>query len=880
MRHPTFRRARCAGAIAVLAFAASAALTSTQARAADAAAAPVVADDEIVVTASYAKSLQAAAAVKREAAYGVDAINAEDIGKFPARNAADALQLVTGVTVERQRGAGLYVSVRGLGPQFQNVQLNGRSIAVNDLIENGGARGRQFRFEVLPAELISQIEVVKTPTADMDDGALGGNINIKTFKPLDLGTKSAFAIRNTYNDVREKNDPSASGVVSWRNGDSTFGVLASALYDDSHNRTDRLYQSGWNLNRFTSVLGTGLYTPTRTRPTIETEHRTMKSATVSAQWRPNADFQTDFDLLVTRLDVNYDEFGLDIYPDDTTFRTPTFVAGSQKIVGNTVQAGTINNVRWMASRETSLNRHDLTAFGLKQTWTPGLWTFTAELAYSKARSYHPAGKATTRNRIAFFAPLTYDFSRGYQSIPQLTTTVDYNDPANFVGQAFDYTQKDSRDTDDMFRLDGSRSMDGILTKVSFGAEQHHRNRDYRRRDWVLNTVLNVPLTTLGSSFYQTLPYSGFLSDYNGATPRNWVTPSSTAFYNLIYTDAVKATPASNADLRNSFEVDEKISGAYVRGDFAFKAGSLPVSGNLGVRYAKTKQVASGTLISGSTPVPVSYEKTYDDLLPSLNVKAELSETLIARFAASRVVNRPNVTDTAPRITVSRDTPTASGGNPGLSAFLANQVDASLEWYPDESTAITGAVFYKKLDDYITAQNTTIQVPGRGDVLLSTNANGGNAKVSGVELAFNKAFTSLPAPFDGFGAQASLTVVDSQANYTAGNRQIKDALVGLSKSSYNLVGYYEKGPISARLGWFWRSKYLNSIGSTTTAQNYVDDYGSLDGSVSYQITPQYLVSLEGSNLSNQDRYIYGQSKDQPQEIYHWGRTVSVTLRGKF
>ena len=129
-------------------------------------------------------------------------------------------------------------------------------------------------------------------------------------------------------------------------------------------------------------------------------------------------------------------------------------------------------------------------------------------------------------------------------------------------------------------------------------------------------------------------------------------------------------------------------------------------------------------------------------------------------------------------------------------------------------------------------------------------------------------------------QASVTLVDSKANYFAGNRQIKDDLVGLSKTSYNLVGYYEKGPISARLGWFWRSRYLQSIGSTTTAQSYIDAYGSLDGSLSYQITPRYAVTLEGSNLSDELRYTYGKTKDQPMEIYHWGRTVSLTLRGKF
>lgn len=881
MSSSKFRSARCAGAVAVLAFAA---LSAGQALAADTAAAPAAAEpadavDAVVIT-SYGKSLQAAAALKRSSAYGLDAVNAEDIGKFPTRNAAEALQLVTGVTIDRQRGAGLYVSVRGLGPQFQYTELNGRSIAVNDLIENGGAKGRQFRFEVLPAELISQIEVVKTPTADMDEGALGGNINIKTFKPFDLGKKAAFSVRETYNDVRKKADPSVSGLGSWTNADNTIGILASGMYDERHVRNDRLYQVGWNLDKFKSVLGTGYYTPSRTRPTIETEHRKLYSGAVSGQWKPNGDFQTDIDVLVTRLDVDYDEFGLDIYPDDSTFATPQFVAGSQKIVGDTVVGATINNVRWMASRETSLNRHDLAIFGVKQAWTPGAWSFNAEYGYSRARSYHPDGRATTRDRIAFFAPLTYDFSRGYTAIPQLTTTVDYTNPANFVGQAFDYTWKDSRDTDETFRLDGSRVFSGWFTKIAFGAEQHNLNRTYLRRDWVLNDILNVPLTTLGSSFYQTMPYSGFLSDFAGNTPRAWVSPTSDAYYNKLYTAAVAAQPWSAADLRNSFIVDQKIHSAYVRGDFKFDVGGLPVSGNLGVRYAKTKQLASGTLTSGSTPVPVGYLKTYDNWLPSLNVKIDLRDDLVARLAASRVVNRPNVTDSAPRISVSRDSPTASGGNPDLNPFLADQYDASLEWYPAPTTAVTGAIFVKKMDDYITAQNTTIQVPGRGDILLSTSVNGGDAEVRGVEAAYNQQLSFLPEPFDGFGVQASVTLVDSKANYFAGNRQIKDDLVGLSKRSYNLVGYYEKGPISARLGWFWRSRYLSSIGSTTTAQSYVDAYGSLDGSLSYQITPQYAVTLEGSNLSNEIRYLYGKSKDQPMEIYHWGRTVSLTLRGKF
>jgi len=192
--------------------------------------APANSDEDIVVTGSYARSLATAAETKRQAAYGVDSIASTDIGKFPTQNVAEALQLVTGVAITRPRGEGLYVSVRGLGPQFQSTMLNGRTIAINDLIENGGANGRQFRFEMLPAEFVSQIDVVKTPTADMTEGALGGNIDVKTFRPLDVGTKTTLNLRGTWTTMTDK-------VKSGRLGTSSFAHLYTVPYSKSGPQT-------------------------------------------------------------------------------------------------------------------------------------------------------------------------------------------------------------------------------------------------------------------------------------------------------------------------------------------------------------------------------------------------------------------------------------------------------------------------------------------------------------------------------------------------------------------------------------------------------------------------------------------------------------------
>ncbi|TCP70980.1 TonB-dependent receptor [Sphingomonas sp. PP-CE-1G-424] len=842
---------------------------------------------EIVVTGTYARSLKAATETKRRADYGVDSISSTDIGKFPTQNVAEALQLVPGVTITRPRGEGLYVSVRGLGPQFQSTLLNGSTVALNDLIENGGANGRQFRFEMLPAEFTSSIDVVKTPTANMTEGALGGNIDVKTFHPLDVGTKTTVNLRGTYTSQTDKVKPNATLITSFANSAGTFGILAGAQYWAKSVRNDRFINFGWNLDKFTSAasggLPAGLYTPTRTRPTIETEDRKRISGMLSAQWKPNAEFETTFDVLATRLDVAYDEFGLDVYPDDSSVsgHRPVIVPSSVKLDGDTVIAATINDVRFMASREYSLNRHDLLNIGLRQTWDSDAWHASGAVNWSSAHSYHPNyDEGTVRSRAMFFAPLTYDASAGYKAIPTFTTPVDPTNPANYQLYQFNIAPKNSKDWDFFTRADLAHDFDGFITKLAAGGEYHWRKRDYARRDFIVNPAPNTPLSSLGTGAYEQLPYDDFLKGVPGNTLRNFLVPVTQAYLDKFFTPAVQASALTPADLRSSFVVTEKVLGAYARADYGFDAGSVPVTGNIGIRYVHTDQVASGTLTTGNVATPASFPKTFNNWLPSFNLRAELTHDLVGRLAASRVLTRPNVTDSAPRITVSTDAPTASGGNPQLVPFLATQFDGSLEWYFNRAGSLTGAVFYKAMDDYITQQNVNIDIPGRGSVLLSTQVNGGDAKVYGVEAAYNQVFTFLPAPFDGFGVQTSYTHTSVKASYTAGARPIRDELIGLSKNSFNIVGFYDKGPLSTRLSYVWRDRYLSGTGSTTQAPVYTAPFGSLDGNISVKASDSVTFSLEGINLSGAHLYTYNDDENRFGEINYWGRTILFGVRAQF
>jgi TonB-dependent receptor len=839
-------------------------------------------DGEIVVNGSYARSIAAATEAKRKASYGLDSIASTDIGKFPAQNVAEALQVVPGVAITRPRGEGLYVSVRGLGPQFQNTLVNGRTVALNDLIENGGANGRQFRFEMLPAEFVSSIDVVKTPTPDMNEGALGGNIDVKTFHPLDIGTRTTLNSRYTFTAQTHRVEPNATLLTSYRSPDETVGILAGAQYWGKQVRNDRFMNFGWNTNLLGSA--SGLYTPTRTRPTIETEDRKRLSGIVSAQWQPTPELRTTLDVIATRLDVAYDEFGIDIYPDDSGDKKnpAAIVPGSTKISGNTVVGATINNARFMASREYSLNRHDLLTVALRQSFDQGRWHASADGSWSTAHSYHPSNaEGTVRSRAQFIAPLTYDASGGYKVLPTLTTTRDLTNPASYAVTTFNIAPKNSKDWDAYGRADlGYDVGDGLLRKIAAGGEYHWRKRDYRRRDFLINTVTGQPLSVLGSGAYQQLPYDDFLAGVTGNSPRTWLVPVTKAYYDALFTPAIANAALTPADRRSSFVTSEKIAAAYVRADYGMMLGSVEVTGNIGARYVHTDQVASGTLTTGSTPQAVSYPKTFDNILPSFNLRAELTPKLVARLAASRVLTRPNITDSAPRITVSTDAATASGGNPQLNPFLATQFDGSLEWYFNRRGALTGALFYKNLDDYITAQNVNIDIPNRGTVLLSTSVNGGKAKVYGFEAAYNQVFTFLPKPLDGLGVQASYTHTSVEANYTAGNRVLRNEMLGLSKQSYNLVGFYDYGPVSARLSYVWRDKYLSGTGSTSQAPTFTAPFGSLDGNLSLRVTPQLMFSVEGINLAGARAYTYNDDTLRFGEINYYGRTILFGARAEF
>jgi TonB-dependent receptor len=295
-----------------------------------------------------------------------------------------------------------------------------------------------------------------------------------------------------------------------------------------------------------------------------------------------------------------------------------------------------------------------------------------------------------------------------------------------------------------------------------------------------------------------------------------------------------------------------------------------------VRVAQTKQVSAGHADNGTAALPVRFEKTYTDVLPTVNFAWEPSETLQVRAAAAKVITRPSLADLAPRLTLNSGTLlTAVGGNPLLKPFEAWQYDATAEWYFAPGSALIAGAFYKDITTFVYSQNTNIVVDGQTYVLTSPT-NGGQASIKGVELAYQHLFKSLPAPFDGLGVLANYTYTDTEATYSP---TLKDAMVNVAKNSFNLTGFYEKGPFAARASYSWIDDVLQDVGGAGLSALNDKAFGSLDASVSYKITPAITAVIEGQNLTKAAQWQFvkgGWFGGYTQ----YGRTVSFGVRAKF
>lgn len=867
--------------------------------------------ENVIIVAGIRASQKVAIDIKRDSIAVVDSIVAEDLGKLPDQNVAESLQRIAGVTIERNRGEGRYITVRGFGPKFNAVTVNARTLATDN-------NGREFSFDVMPSEIISGADVYKSPQANINGASIGATVDVKTLRAIDQ--KDQFAISASagqmWAELADKFNPEVSGVASWRNADKTIGVSISGVYTKRDTRNDEFTIGAGHVYRSStdSYYNAGGVPGARIGPNVAPFSRVSMPSNLSPffferslerygfsgslQFRPTDTLTLSFDGLYSKADFREQQTGLAY--DFSGGTLVEQVVEDNEAVYQRYQGGFVDQILQYDHRKVMTNQ-----FGGNIEWKP---TETLKMSFDASRSKaERRGKEdnlfTTIRRKNI--DLWFDRRSGSPIYEYGFTSPNYpNASTNPNGiTAHYYIWGGGTDVDDKieeYRFDNewkatsnlslfAGAMYSRRTKTLTGDEMPFGEQcAYCGSDRVLPASLFSPTNR---NFFQGSGPSNIVRDWVIYSPQQLVgvIDQFAAADGKAFNPAVFSPSASSV-------VDEKVKIGYFMANFTTDLGSMPLTINAGVRYEGTTYTSTGasrTVLSAqpngqgqniivvSPIVPVGFEGKYHDWLPSVNIKLEATNELILRLSASKVMTRPTLTDLSPRQSIQTNpgNETISRGNPDLKPFRAKQVEADIEWYFTGNALLSAAVFYKKIDSFVTLV-TTPQLVDQVTFQVTVPDNGKGATVKGFELGYRQAFTTLPSPFDGLGVQTSFNYTKSNANYTNQVAGVSYGLEGLSKTSYSLVGFYEKYGVQARLAYTWRDNFLQVASGRNGEPEYFDAYGQLDAGLSYEVTPQFTVFADALNINDAKEFIYSVSTDRTKEYRKTGRRFSGGVRVRF
>ncbi|WOF42248.1 TonB-dependent receptor [Sphingopyxis indica] len=860
--------------------------------------APTGDGQEIVVT-GYRASIAQSIDAKRDLSVIADVITAEDIGKFPDRNVAEALQRVPGIVINREYGEGERVSLRGTAPNLTRTTVNGHAIATADwFILDQLASTRSFNYLTLPSEIVGKIEVYKSPQADIEEGGVGGTINVNTRNPLDLPSFTVSgSAQLVYSDRSDKTNPQFSGLVSWKNDAETFGILIGGVYQRREIRRDGVEVLGYQT--VPGAAADSPLAPSLIGSALFQQDRERYGGNIGIQVNPSDAVEINVTGLYAVF--NADNFNQNYLAwtanalggggtlTDTTVEDNTYVKGTVTSTpgGRAVVYDAIDRFAKAktASADFDLNWHptDGSTLHFKAGWTKASGDTTSQPFYEGGA---PGG-------------FTYDLTG---RAPQVSFTgIDPDNPDDLIFDFASLHQITNDDEEKYVYLDYEHALDlGPLQAIKVGVKYTDHDRE-----------TGFLATTYGG-FFLPLAAEGcggpcLSSDFaGGSLPsdflKNIASPGTlTSYFNIdrkkleqIFFSQPESVRARILNPPENFTINEKTYGGYVMA----KLGGDRWSGNFGLRIVRTDQRSSGNIL-GVPPgpgtvddnafgvyLPVTIDRSYTDFLPSVNLSYDLTDAVKLRFAAGRVVARPDYTDIVPRVSLNPGALTASGGDPFVNPFRANQYDLSLEWYPERDTIVAAALYYKDIQSYIV--NRTIQetfpvetatpnlsrcTPSGGsnpnlydcvfDVNRRSNGSGGTNK--GIELQVSRPL------WGGFGALVNYTYSDAKS-------EDGDPIPGNSKHALNLTGYYESDLFSARLSYNYRSKFFIDIDRASPLNQKATS--SLDASLSVHITENVSLFADAVNLTNEKIEQYSGTTARPRAIYDNGRQFYFGVRGKF
>lgn len=876
-------------------------------------------------------SMQQSLNQKRNAESHIEVITAEDIGKMPDKNVADSLQRVSGVTTSSASGnEGGFdendrVSMRGTNPSLTQTLINGHNMAAGDwfvLNQSGAGVGRSISYTLLPSELVGRIEVNKTSQASLVEGGVAGSINVITRKPLEFKKQltAEASLGVVYAELPKKTDPQISGLINWKNDVNTFGLMVQAFSEKRSLRRDGQEILGWSQIAAGSPMAktnpdlAGAYYPSLMGSALfeQTRHRT--GGLVSAQFKPSNEFDVVLSGFSSKLDAanynrNYMFWGSSVI-DAGNGQTPE--PGYTVANNNGVKTLTSATFKPIAGKTygvyDQISRPDagseVNFFSVDATWKANAdLKFNGQLGTSKAKGKTPTQDVAEWN-VGIGSGASYRINGVDNAADWKLGNTNYGSRANdTLGWVFGYQNTIVDDKESWAKLDGEYQLNqGVFSSLKFGvrATEHKRSSDAAlgqgpgcknaagtQAPWDWSQSTWCPVGTIAQNDPAKFPStvsqypSNYGSGLGGNFPSNiwYYTPAQLAEFNKY---SNRDNNGTRLDYGTQFALKENVNAFYVQGNMEGEGWS----GNVGLRYVQTKENVVSTLTGPGAGQKTSdfgtfhfatTENTFNDILPSLNLRFDVQKDLVARFAVSKTMTRPDFGALASAISLSPPATatgvgSGSGANPNLKPIRSNNFDASLEWYFAPRALLSGSVYYMDLTSYVgigqvsrSYFTTSAAIPQGAMVpyVLSVPVNT-SAKVKGFELAYEQPIGA------NFGFATNYTYADA--------KDAKDQeVVGASKNTYNLSGYYEDDTFNARLSYSYRSAFYSGLDRETAFSQAAT--GSLSASFGYKINENFAISFDAHNLNKPTLKYFALNENQPRSIYQSGRQYYLTLRAK-
>lgn len=816
---------------------------------------------DIQITGARA-SLATAQEIKREKLEIVDSVVADDINKLPDFNVTDALQRVTGVQILRDRGEGSGVAIRGL-TQMETL-LNGREVFT-------AGNGRNLDFADIPAEMVSAINVYKTSSAEHIEGGVGGMIDLRTRRPFDFnGRKIVATGRLIHDDLINASKPQVSLLASdrWETGDGgEFGALVNVAYQKRAWREDQK-STGNPVARTNIFAGQTVFAPNGTLETTSVGERERSAASIILQWRPTERLDLYAEVHHAQFKTVQDSYQINVTPS----AGGTFVPGSATLFPGTsdVQGITWTNtpVSTLGAARDTVDRTTQLAVG--GSWSSQALTLKTDLSYTKS-----------------YNNLFYSAIALGGAAASLTQSLSGSVPASSVGGT-DLLKLSSFNKAGM--IYASRPFEGELVAAQLDGEYQFVGSfldtlsagvRYAQRDAtdVPGQIVFFPATvaaTKAAGLVMANPYADFFPGSTSIGSYLVGNPSMARNAEAVRQALGIPTAIPTGNPLSTWVMAEETRSGYIMG--RFKGERLPLEGNLGLRVVRTHEQVSGNQSDPSNGgvLPIRLDNVYTDMLPSVNLRYELAKGLYLRGAASKSLTRPDFNQLSPSLTLNSVQHIGSAGNAELQPVRADNFDIALEKYVSKTTSVYLTGFLKKVNGFVTTVSNQESYDGV-TYQVSRPQNTDSADIKGAELGYQQFYDFLPGWLSGLGLQANYTLVDSKTPSSILGQDVP--LQNLSKHSYNLIGMYEKGRLSARLAYNWRDKFLSSIANVVgvgALPVYTKAYGWLDASVGYRFTDRVLLTVEGNNLLGTVRRSYYGVESRPQSSWVNDTQISAAV----